>query len=37
MLDARDKWSLSDTLGLFFSAPLLLLLEDSNNNFYFIG
>lgn len=37
MLDARDKRSVSDMLGLFFSASLLLLLEDSNNNSYFIG
>ena len=37
MLDARDKRSVSDMLGLFVSASLLLLLEDSNNNSYFIG
>lgn len=37
MLDARDKRSVSDMLRLFVSASLLLLLEDSNNNSYFIG
>lgn len=36
-LDARDKWRVSDTLGLFFSASSLLLLEDSKNNSYFTG
>lgn len=36
-LDARDKWSISDMLGLFFSASSLLLLEDSKNNSYFTG
>lgn len=36
-LDARDKWRVSDMLGLFFSASSLLLLEDSKNNSYFTG